>query len=151
MKQHNWPRILLMLALIATVSIVSCLIVCYLTRRSSPSSSLKYSDHWLHEQLSLTADQDKALEGIEKSFSDQRQLHLTELNAWNIELSRLIMVEDHFSPQIHTVIERIHQHQKALQQLVISHLFEMQTLLTPEQRQQLRKLTAKALAEPWDQ
>ncbi len=139
-----------MLALIAAVSIISCLIVCYLIPHPS-SPSLTSSHYWLHEQLKLTTVQDKALTDIEQSFSDQRQKHLTELNTLNLELSRLILVEERLSPKIQSVIERIHQHQSALQQLVIAHLFEMQSILTPEQSQKLRKLTAKALAEPWNQ
>lgn len=100
---------------------------------------------WIHTQLALSAEQDVALEPIEKRYRSERNNLEQQLTLANRELAEAILADGRDSERVHAAIEKIHLHMGALQMLTIGHVFEMRDVLTPEQYKKLLNLTANAL------
>jgi len=100
---------------------------------------------WIHTQLALSAEQDVALEPIEKRYRSERNNLEQQLTLANRELAEAILADGRDSERVHAAIEKIHLHMGALQKLTIGHVFEMRDVLTPEQYKKLLNLTANAL------
>lgn len=100
---------------------------------------------WLHEQLSLTAEQDKKLEPIEAKFAERKKALEAEMHQANSELAAAINEDGNYSPRVEQSVEKIHMTMGELQKVTLEHLFEMHSVLTPEQRKKLNSLTTDAL------
>ncbi|MBY0406715.1 MAG: periplasmic heavy metal sensor [Rickettsiales bacterium] len=99
----------------------------------------------LHEHLGITAEQEKRLEPIEQRFQ-ARKTELTQaINDANSELGTAIIADKSYSERVKKAVEEIHHAQGELQKQTLEHLFEMQTVLTPEQSEKLDQLAADAL------
>ncbi|MBN8521643.1 MAG: periplasmic heavy metal sensor [Alphaproteobacteria bacterium] len=113
-----------------------------------PSAQSQIDAHsWLHEQIHLTAEQDRALTQIEKKFAEKQRELQAEIHAGNVELANVMMEDRKFSDRVAAAVERIHHAQGDLQKATIEHIFDMQTVLTPEQAEKLNKLAADALIQ----
>ncbi len=102
---------------------------------------------WLHEQISITAEQDQKLSEIEKKFSDKQRALREKIHVGNLELAAAMLEDKTFSEQVTAAVERIHHAQGELQKATIEHIFDMQTVLTPQQVEKLNKLAADALVQ----
>lgn len=100
---------------------------------------------WIHTQLGLTSEQDKALEPIEKRYREKRRELEQQLRLGNMELAEGILADGRDSNRVNQSIEKIHGTMGSLQTLTIGHVFEMRDVLTPEQYKKLLNLTANAL------
>ena len=102
---------------------------------------------WIHTQLQLTDEQEKALIPIEQRYEEQKK-HFSELmRIANAELAKIILEERVDSPRVDAAVARIHEAHGGLQKAVLAHVFEMQAVLTPEQYEKLLRFTAEALRE----
>jgi Spy/CpxP family protein refolding chaperone len=101
--------------------------------------------HYLHEKLGTTTEQDKKLIPIEEKFSVKKQELETKIMDANHELAEAINKDGSYSVRVKTAVEKIHMAQGELQKATLEHLFEMHSLLTPEQRKKLNLLTTDAL------
>ena len=63
------------------------------------------------------------------------------------ELAAAMLEDKAFSERVAAAVERIHHAQGELQKLTIEHIFDMQTVLTPQQAEKLNKLAADALIQ----
>ncbi len=90
-------------------------------------------DATLHRDLGLTADQDRRLEVLEKSFSQDRERLQKQMRAANIELARSITQEHTYEPGARIAIDHFHLAMRALQEKTIQHVLAMRALLTPPQ------------------
>lgn len=130
------------IAAIAFIAIYVCL------NFVRPSSQGQIDAHtWLHKQISITAEQDRALAQSEKKFIEKQRTLQAEIHAGNIELANAMMEDKKFSGRVAAAVERIHHAQGELQKATIKHIFDMQTVLTPEQAEKLNKLAADALIQ----
>lgn len=102
---------------------------------------------WLHEQISITAEQDQKLSEIEKKFSDKQRVLREKIHVGNLELAAAMLEDKTFSERVAAAVERIHHAQGELQKATIEHIFDMQTILTPQQAEKLNKLAADALVQ----
>lgn len=102
---------------------------------------------WLHEQIGITADQDQKLTEIEKNFAEKQKALREKIHVGNLELAAAMLEDKAFSERVTAAVERIHHAQGELQKLTIEHIFEMQTVLTPQQAEKLNKLAADALVQ----
>jgi nickel and cobalt resistance protein CnrR len=102
---------------------------------------------WLHEQIGITAAQDKKLSEIEKKFADKQKVLREKIHVGNLELAAGMLEDKAFSERVAAAVERIHHAQGELQKLTIEHIFDMQTVLTPQQAEKLNKLAADALIQ----
>lgn len=117
--------------------------------------TLQLSDHgprehvaahnWLHRELKLTAEQERALEPIEAKFgAKERELAAALLEA-NRNLARTMGDEKGFTPRVAAAVEVVHQRMGDLQKASIEHVFDMRTVLSPEQGDKLLALAQKIL------
>lgn len=102
---------------------------------------------WLHEQIGITADQDQKLIEIERTFAEKQRVLRGKIHVGNLELAAAMLEDKAFSERVAAAVERIHHAQGELQKLTIEHIFDMQTVLTPEQAEKLNRLAADALVQ----
>jgi Spy/CpxP family protein refolding chaperone len=102
---------------------------------------------WLHEQIGITAEQDQKLFEIEKNFAEKQGELREKIHVGNLELAAAMLEDKAFSERVAAAVERIHHAQGELQKLTIEHIFDMQTVLTPQQAEKLNKLAADALIQ----
>lgn len=118
--------------------------------------ALQFSEHgprthhtaaheWLHRELKLTAEQERALEPIEVKFgARERELAAALLEA-NRSLARVMGEEKAYSARVAAAVEIVHQRMGDFQKASIEHVFEMRTVLSPEQGDKLLALAQKIL------
>lgn len=102
---------------------------------------------WLHQQISITAEQEGKLTDIEKVFAEKQNTFKKEIHIGNLELAAAMLEDKTFSKRVAAAVERIHHAQGELQKATIEHIFNMQTVLTPQQAEKLNKLAADALIQ----
>ena len=102
---------------------------------------------WLHEQIGITAEQDQKLTEIEKNFAKKQSVLREKIHVGNLELAAAMLEDKTFSERVAAAVERIHHAQGELQKATIEHIFDMQTILTPQQAEKLNKLAADALVQ----
>ena len=102
---------------------------------------------WLHEQVGITAEQDQKLGEIEKDFAEKQRILREKIHVGNLELAAAMLEDKAFSERVTAAVERIHHAQGELQKATIEHIFDMQTVLTPQQAEKLNKLAADALVQ----
>jgi nickel and cobalt resistance protein CnrR len=103
------------------------------------------SHKWLHRELRVTAEQQKALEPIEAKFAARDRILREQMREANRELAAAIARSKGASPEVSAAVEKIHRHMGELQKASLEHLFEMRTVLTPEQGERLLQLAQKSL------
>jgi nickel and cobalt resistance protein CnrR len=138
-------QLLAMLVVVALVSVGACVVTFtfFVPLRSSDVPS----HEWIHNQLNLTAEQEKELEPIEAEFQRRKRELLGQIASANNELAQVIKEDQGYSPHVSAAIEKIHHAQGELQEATLQHVFSMRAMLTREQYQKLLDLTADALSE----
>ena len=87
----------------------------------------------VHEQLDLSADQDRQLDAIEARFAARRPVLEAEVRAANRELAAAIAASGGDTPQVQAAVDHFHAAMGDLQKATITHVFEMRAVLTPAQ------------------
>ena len=87
----------------------------------------------VHEQLDLSADQNRQLDAIEARFAARRPVLEAEVRAANRELAAAIAASDGDTPQVQAAVDHFHAAMGDLQKATITHVFEMRAVLTPAQ------------------
>ncbi len=137
----------LLLAVVALVAASTCLLTRFVVPKISSSPPTAHA--WIHRQLSILPEQEKALDPIEHRYAERRDQLTKAIKQANTELAAAILEDRDSSVRVNAIIEKIHAAQGELQMVTISHVFEMKTVLTPEQYEKLLKFTAEALkSEP---
>lgn len=101
----------------------------------------------VHRHLDLTAEQDARLDAIEAGFAPERTRLEADVRAANRELAAAIAANQGDSPQVQAAVDHFHDAMGALQKATIAHVFEMRSVLTPEQAQAFDKRIAGALVQ----
>lgn len=102
---------------------------------------------WLHDQLGLTAEKKESLTRIETRFAvEEKSLQEALLQA-NRDLATAIREDGSYTPRVAAAVEQVHHQMGELQKLSIAHLFEMTTVLSPDQSAKLMQLAEMALTE----
>lgn len=133
-----------LLIIVALVAMGTCL----LTRFIVPAmhhSTPQDAHMWIHQQLHITNEQEKALVPIENRYTERRRQLTRAIQQANAELANIILQDKAASPRLNAAIEKIHTAQGELQTVTMQHVFEMKAVLNPEQSDKLLKLTAEAL------
>lgn len=138
-------RGLILLALIAAIAGAACWFTArYLNRTIHADKGDAHA--WIHTQLGITAAQEKALEPIEQRYAEQRKHYGEMLRIANAELGKAILEERSDSDRVKAAVARIHEAQGELQNATLQHIFEMKSVLTPQQYEKLLQSTADALS-----
>ncbi len=99
----------------------------------------------VHNQLSLTAEQERALDALEADFAVRRQALEAEMREANAELAAAIQASETAGPAVEAAVHHFHDAMGALQTETIAHVFAMRKVLTPEQRKQFDDRIGEAL------
>ncbi len=99
----------------------------------------------VHDELSLTAEQEKALHALEADFAGRRQALEGEMREANAELAAAIRASETAGPAVEAAVHHFHDAMGALQTETIAHIFAMRNVLTPEQRRQFDDRIGEAL------
>jgi len=145
---NNLGKLLLLLVLVAIVAASTC----WTTAHVFINQTQRPTDyhHWLHTQLGITPEQDKALDKEEEHFAAQRKELIEMIQKNNAELAAVMMEDKEYSPRVVAAVEKIHHAQSELEKATLEHIFAMKPILTPEQFEKLLKLTSEALNNPSD-
>jgi Spy/CpxP family protein refolding chaperone len=87
----------------------------------------------VHDDLTLTPDQLDRIEAIEARFAARRPGLEADIRSANLELARAIEQSDGDGPKVQAAVDHIHDAMGALQKETITHVFEMRSVLTPDQ------------------
>lgn len=99
----------------------------------------------VHEELSLTADQERDLEALEAAFAARQQALEGEMRKANAELAAAIRASETAGPAVEAAVHHFHDAMGALQTETIEHVFAMRKVLTPEQRKRFDDKIGQAL------
>lgn len=99
----------------------------------------------VHEELSLTADQERDLEALETAFAIRQQAFEGELRKANAELAAAIRASETAGPAVEAAVHHFHDAMGALQTETIEHVFAMRKVLTPDQRKRFDDKIGQAL------
>ena len=141
---RNGARGFILLALVAAIAGVAC----WLTARylNQMDYSGKNDAHvWIHTQLGITEEQDRRLTPIEKRYAEEKKHYSEMLRLANVELGKAILEDRTDSARVRAAVGQIHEAQGELQNATLQHIFEMKSVLTPEQYEKLIQSTANAL------
>ena len=116
-------------------------------RYAAPASDPPSLHAFVHEELDLTADQERRLELLEQDFSVRRRAREAELRAANAQLAAAIQARHQYSPEVQAAVERFHHAMGELQKETILHVLAMRTVLTPGQAAKFDRRIAEALTE----
>ncbi|NEX91246.1 periplasmic heavy metal sensor [Caulobacter sp. 17J65-9] len=100
-----------------------------------------------HEELNLTAEQDRRLDAEEARFAERRRVLEAEVRKANAELAAAIKGSAGYGPSVQTAVERSHAAMGELEKETIVHVFAMRSILTPEQAKAFDTRVAEALTE----
>ena len=95
----------------------------------------------------LSAEQDRRLDVIEGRFAARRPALEAEVRAANRELAEAIAASKGDSAEVRAAVDHFHDAMGALQKATIAHVFEMRSVLTPDQAQVFDKEIAGALTQ----
>ena len=141
-------KIILLLIVVAIVAATACWTTSHLLFPPVPPTTDFH--HWLHTQLGITADQDKALDQEEERFAAQRKELVEAIHQDNAELAATMAQDREYSPRVQAAVEKIHHAQSELEEATLKHIFAMKPILSTEQFDKLLKLTSEALNSPSD-
>ncbi len=99
----------------------------------------------LHDQLGISAQQDKKLAPIEKEFKRLKALYQGQMKTANMELAQAITEGGYESPEIEAIVHKIHGAMGSLQGLSLDHLADMQKILSAEQNKKLQEMVVEQL------
>ena len=136
--------------LTAACAIIRSLLAVWFVRSSSTRHTDSDAHGWLHDQLRLTAEQERRLEPTEERFAVARKSYVEEMRAANRDLAEAIRSDAKYSSRVEAAIGRIHRAQGDFQKATIRHCLEMQEFLTPEQSKRLLEITSNALSHNAD-
>jgi Spy/CpxP family protein refolding chaperone len=100
----------------------------------------------VHRMLDLSSDQDRALHEIEARFADRRRALEAQLAEANRALAAAIEAHPTYAPEVGAAVERVHAVMGELQTTTIQHIYDMRSILTPEQARVFDAQIARALA-----
>lgn len=104
----------------------------------------------LHDSLTLSPDQDRALHELEARFAVTRGDLEAELVAANRGLAAAIRANPAYAAEVGEAVEQVHHAMGELQQATIRHVYDMRAILTEEQAQVFDERIARALADAGD-
>jgi Spy/CpxP family protein refolding chaperone len=137
-------RVIALLVAVCAVACIASWVTAHYVDRHARHEAVE-THAWIHTQLDITAEQDKALEPIEQRFDEKKKHYAELIRIANKELAQAILEDRADSPRVTAAVGRIHQAMGELQNATLQHIFEMKPVLTPQQYDKLLQLTAEAL------
>lgn len=141
-------RLVRFLVFLVCVSLVAGL-TCFFTSRvlQSHKPASRFSHEAIHEQLGLSAEQEKELKPVEERYQSRRSEFQQRIREANAELAQAILEDQTDSPRVLAAVAKIHIAQGELEAATLAHVFEMKGTLRVDQYRKLLELTAAALRQ----
>lgn len=98
--------------------------------------------------MTLSDSQQKQVNEMEVNYQQQRGALEEAMVAANRELAEAILVDGEATPRVKKAIENIHGRMGELQMLTLQHVFDMKSVLSPEQYKTLLEFAAGSLTKP---
>ena len=103
----------------------------------------------LHEQLDLSAAQERSFEAEETEFAVRKRAFTRRIGAENAALALAIRTTGRYGPEVQHAIDRIHDVLGDHQKETVAHVFRMRRELTPAQTERFDAIVGEALtAQP---
>ncbi|ANK13256.1 heavy metal resistance protein [Erythrobacter neustonensis] len=100
----------------------------------------------LHGDLDLDAAQAAKIEAIEQRFAIRRKVLELDMRAANAHLAEAMEAEHGYGPEVTAAVDHTHHVMGEMQKETLEHLFEMRSVLRPDQAAAFDRAVAKALA-----
>ena len=100
---------------------------------------------FVHEELSLTAEQEQRLDALEARFAVEQARLEASLRAANARLAQAMEAEHEYGPEVVAAIDDVHAQMGELQNATVRHVFNMRELLDAEQQLQFDRKVSEAL------
>lgn len=142
MKTPAW------LAMVAIVAFVAALAGNYLGQRLLADDRQNETElhAFLHQELDLDAAQTAEIEAIEQRFAARRKGLEGEMKAANAHLAEAMEAEHGYGPEVTKAVDHTHHVMGEMQKKTLEHLFEMRSVLRPDQAAAFDRAVTKALA-----
>lgn len=115
---------------------------------NDPEGSLH---QFVHDELSLTADQEQRLDALEARFAVEQARLEASARAANAQLAQAMETEHEYGPEVSAAIDEVHARMGELQKATVRHVFDMREILNPDQQLQFdRKVSAALTRDPRD-
>lgn len=101
----------------------------------------------LHDNLNLTAAQDRSIASEEASFRTRRLALERRIRDANAELARAIRATKRDGPEVQGAIDRVHAALGEYQKETVAHIFRMRSVLTPDQAEKFDRAVTDALTK----
>lgn len=100
---------------------------------------------FVHDELSLTAEQEQRLDALEARFAVEQARLEASLRAANARLAQAMEAEHEYGPEVAVAIDDVHAQMGELQKATVRHVFNMRELLDAEQQLQFDRKVSEAL------
>lgn len=140
-------RIISFFAAVVIVAALSSYLTLRLVDHSSTLKQTESAHQWLHEKLRITPAQHSALAPIEEHFAKQQNRYSTNLLEAKRHLAYIMSEDKAYTPRVAAAVDQVHRCMGDLQNASIEHVFEMRTVLTPSQGEQLLEFARKSLEQ----
>jgi nickel and cobalt resistance protein CnrR len=101
---------------------------------------------FLHGDLDLDAAQTEKIEAIEQRFATRRKALELEMRAANARLAEAMEAEHGYGSEVTAAVDHTHHVMGEMQKETLEHLFEMRSVLRPDQAAAFDRAVTKALA-----
>lgn len=106
---------------------------------------------FVHDELSLTADQEQRLDALEARFAVEQARLEASARAANAQLAQAMETEHEYGPEVSAAIDEVHARMGDLQKATVRHVFDMREILDSDQQLQFdRKVSAALTRDPRD-
>lgn len=102
---------------------------------------------WLHDNLNISAAQERRLWPIEKEYEDQRRELRQEIKNAALQMAEAMREQGADSPEVLNSRKQLTEMQGRLQQATLDHFFAMKQHLDEGQREKLLQWTYESLID----
>ena len=100
---------------------------------------------FVHDELTLTTDQEQRLDALEARFAVERARLEGSARVANARLAQAMENEHEYGPEVSAAIDEVHARMGDLQKATVRHVFDMREILEPEQQRQFDRKVSDAL------
>lgn len=108
---------------------------------------MEESHQRFHDKLNLTPAQTDKLIPIEKKFAEQKTFYENQIRQANGELGDIMKKEKAYTPAVQAAVDKVHVAMGHLQQITLTHFFDMRVLLDESQKRVLDDYVTDAMHE----
>ena len=136
-------------------TVIAAAVIAWITVRltaPAPDSEATHSEasfhQWLHENLEITAEQEKVLHPHETAYEEARRKQRDAIESAGADLAEAIRSSgDAEAPKVEAARQKLVEAQGELQRLTLEHFFAMKEHLSPEQGEKLLRWTQESIVD----